>query len=161
MGAFTLKVDPNGIATLVFDLPGEKINKFSTPVMKEFEGIIDDLKTHNDIRALIITSAKPDIFIAGADVKEIQRADASAAGDLIKGGHRTFNKLSHLPFPTIAMINGVCLGGGMELALACTYRVVTDNPKTMLGLPEVTLGIMPGWGGTQRMPRLIGLTEGL
>lgn len=159
--AFTLKVDPNGIATLVFDLPGEKINKFSTPVMKEFEGILDDLKTHNDIRALIITSGKPDIFIAGADVKEIQRADAASAESLIKGGHRTFNKLAKLPFPSIALINGVCLGGGMELSLACTYRVVTDNPKTSLGLPEVTLGIMPGWGGTQRMPRLIGLTEGL
>lgn len=129
--------------------------------MQEFETILDDLANHKDIRVLVIKSAKPDIFIAGADIKEIQTATPESADQLIKNGQRTFSKLASLPFPTIAFIDGVCLGGGCELALACTYRVVTDNPKTTIGLPEVTLGIIPGWGGTQRLPRLVGLTEGL
>src|SRR5690606_13897235 len=83
------------------------------------------------------------------------------AEGMIKKGHSVYNKLEELPFPSIAVIDGVCLGGGLELALACTYRVVGDSSKTTLGLPETNLGIFPGWGGTQRLPRLVGLMEGL
>ncbi len=163
--AFTLKIDANGIGQLLFDLPDEKVNKFSSKVIQELEEVIDDIATHKDIRALIIASGKKDIFIAGADVHELEKSflqqNAEDASKLIKDGHRVFMKISQLPYPTIALINGACFGGGTELALACTYRVVTDNPKTAIGLPEVNLGIFPGWGGTQRLPRLIGLIEGM
>lgn len=161
--AFKLSVDDNQIARLTFDLPDEKVNKFSEPVLIELEQVVDQLANRTDIKALIFQSGKEDIFIAGADLHSFEPMfkDPSLTGKLIYAGHRVFDKLEALPFPTIAFIHGACLGGGMELALACTYRVITDSPKTLLGLPEVSLGIIPGWGGTQRMPRLVGLMEGL
>ncbi|MCB1112372.1 MAG: enoyl-CoA hydratase/isomerase family protein [Chlamydiia bacterium] len=157
--AFTLNIDGDKIAWLTFDLPGEKINKLSPPVLDELEQILDDLATVSDIKALAITSAKEGVFIAGADLDSFKDAfdEPSIAEKIVRKGHRVFDKLAAFHFPTIAVINGACLGGGLELALACKYRVVSDSPKTQLGLPEVTLGIMPGWGGTQRLPRLIGL----
>jgi 3-hydroxyacyl-CoA dehydrogenase/enoyl-CoA hydratase/3-hydroxybutyryl-CoA epimerase len=161
--AFKLSVDENQIARLTFDLPNEKVNKFSEPVLMELEQIIDSIANRTDIRALIFLSGKEDIFIAGADLHSFEPMfkDPSLTGKLIHAGHRVFNKIESLPFPTIAFIHGACLGGGMEMALSCTYRVITDSLKTLLGLPEVSLGIIPGWGGTQRMPRLVGLMEGL
>lgn len=161
--AFKFSINNKGIGNLLFDLPNEKINKFSVPVLEELEQVIDSLAGRKDIKAMTITSGKEGIFIAGADLKSFEPMfHDPASGDRMIGlGHRVFSKLSKLPFPTIAVINGACLGGGLEMALACTYRVVTDNPKTSLGLPEVSLGIVPGWGGTQRLPRLIGLVEGL
>ncbi len=161
--AFKLSIDSNGIASLVFDLPNEKVNTFSGPVIEELEKIIDGLATNKEIKILAISSAKKGVFIAGADLHSFEpmASDPSHVSFMIEGGHRVFNKISNLPFPTVALINGACLGGGMELALACTYRVVSDSPKTLLGLPEVTLGIIPGWGGTQRLPRLVGLIEAL
>lgn len=160
--AFKFTVD-KGIANLVFDLPGEKVNTFSMPVLEQLEGIVDAAAQNKEIKAMTISSAKENVFIAGADLHSFEPMahDPSHVENMIEKGHRVFDKLSQLPFPTIALINGACLGGGMELALACTYRLVSDHPKTLLGLPEVTLGIIPGWGGTQRMPRLIGLLEGL
>lgn len=161
--AFQLKISPDGIAELIFDSPGEKVNKFSAPVLQELENKVDQLATNPSIKALKLTSTKDGVFIAGADLHSFEPVfdDPSKAVDVIRTGHRVFNKIAELPFPTIAVINGVCLGGGTECALSCTYRVATDNPKTQIGLPEVTLGIFPGWGGTQRLPRLIGLMEGL
>jgi len=128
--------------------------------MDELEGIIDNL---HDLKALVIRSAKDGIFIAGADLKQFEKLLESPeeVRKVLEKGHRVFNKLGAFPFPTIAVIDGACLGGGMELALGCTHRIVTDNPKTSLGLPEVSLGIMPGWGGTVRMPRVVGLQQGL
>lgn len=161
--AFKLKIDPNGIARLVFDYPGEKVNKISLAVLEELDTLLEGIKDNEQIKALVITSAKEGIFIAGADLKSFEGLfnDFSLAEGMIKVGHKVFNKLENLPFPSVAVINGVCLGGGMELALACTYRVVGDHAKTSLGLPETNLGIFPGWGGTQRLPRLVGLMEGL
>lgn len=161
--AFQLQKNDNGIATLTFNLPNEKVNKFNLPVIAELETVIDSISKDNSIKALKVISGKDDIFIAGADLHSFEPAfdDPSIAEKIINTGHRVFNKLSSLPFPTIAVINGACLGGGLEFALSCTYRVVSDNPKTVLALPEVNLGIFPGWGGTQRLPRLIGLVEGL
>jgi 3-hydroxyacyl-CoA dehydrogenase / enoyl-CoA hydratase / 3-hydroxybutyryl-CoA epimerase len=160
--AFTLTVDANKIARLVFDLPGEKVNKFSAPVVHELNAMLDGLAKRSDIAALVIMSGKNDIFIAGADINEIlaitTEPDALAKA---KAGQDVFNKIEALPYPTIAVIDGACLGGGMECALSCTYRIVTDSDKTSLGLPEVSLGIIPGWGGTQRMPRLIGIQASL
>jgi 3-hydroxyacyl-CoA dehydrogenase / enoyl-CoA hydratase / 3-hydroxybutyryl-CoA epimerase len=161
--AFQLNIEHDGVARLVFDLPGEKINTLSMQVMLELEKHLDTLAANKEIKALEIVSGKEDSFIAGADLRSFGDVfkDPALAKDTIETGHRIFNKIGKLPFPTIALIHGICVGGGLELALACTYRVVTDHPKTQLGLPEVTLGIIPGWGGTQRTPRLIGLIEGL
>jgi 3-hydroxyacyl-CoA dehydrogenase/enoyl-CoA hydratase/3-hydroxybutyryl-CoA epimerase len=156
MTAFSLSVD-NRIARLVFDLPGEKVNKFSATVVTELNAILDELARMKDVRVLVLTSAKPDVFIAGADIKELQRiATAEEGYGKARAGQQLFQRLADLPFPSVAVIDGACLGGGMECALACTYRIVTDADKTSLGLPEVTLGILPGWGGTQRLPALVG-----
>lgn len=161
--AFKLSVDREGMANLIFDLPGEKVNKLSIPIMEELEHILDEAAKNPNIKIMTISSGKKDLFIAGADLHSFEPVfkDPQKGKGIISIGHRVFNKLQNLPFPTVALIQGACLGGGMELALACTYRVVSDNPKTQLGLPEVTLGIIPGWGGTQRMPRLVGLLAGL
>lgn len=161
--AFNLTIDPEGIARLVFDYPGEKVNKISLDVLDQLDSVLDGIKDNKQIKALVITSAKDGIFIAGADLKSFEGLfkDFDLAEKMIKKGHNVYNKLEDLPFPSIAVIDGVCLGGGLELALACTYRVVGDNSKTTLGLPETKLGIFPGWGGTQRLPRLVGLMEGL
>lgn len=161
--AFTYKISSEGICDLIFDLPGEKVNKFSIPVLEELERIIDSLSTNNTIQMLKLMSGKENVFIAGADLHSFEPAfeDPRIAEKIILTGQRVFRKIEQLPFPTIAVINGACLGGGLECALSCTYRLVSDNPKTLLGLPETSLGIFPGWGGTQRLPRLIGLSEAL
>lgn len=161
--AFQLQIAPDGIAELKFNLPDEKVNKFSLPVMEELERQIDLLTKNSTIKLLKLTSGKEDTFIAGADLHSFEPAfdDPSIAEKIIQTGQRVFTKWQNLPFPTVAIIHGACLGGGLEYALSCTYRVVSDHPKTQLALPEVTLGIFPGWGGTQRLPRLIGLSEGL
>jgi 3-hydroxyacyl-CoA dehydrogenase/enoyl-CoA hydratase/3-hydroxybutyryl-CoA epimerase len=159
--AFTFTIE-NGIAHLVFDLPGEKANKLTSSVMQEFSTILDTIAKTSTVKALLIKSAKPDIFIAGADIAEIRDiVQPKDAEEKAKSGQTIFNQLQQFPMPTIALINGACLGGGMELALACTYRIATDHPKTILGLPEVNLGILPGFGGTQRLPKLIGAERSL
>jgi len=159
--AFRLAVE-DALAILTFDLPGEKVNKFSTPVMEELSSWIDRLSAAADVRALLLRSGKPQIFIAGADVREIEALRTPEEGKTASAvGQRIFERWARLPFPTIAAIHGACLGGGTELALACDFRVCSDSPKTRIGLPEVNLGILPAWGGTQRMPRLVGLADAL
>ncbi len=161
--AFQLTIEEQGVAHLVFDQPGEKVNKLSNIVLEELSQLLDQLAKNDQVQLLVFSSAKEGVFIAGADLNSFKVAfrDAQVAKAIIEVGHRVLNQLDDLPFPTLALINGACLGGGMELALACDFRLVTDNPKTKLGLPEVTLGIFPGWGGTQRLPKLIGLREAL
>ncbi|MCJ8331554.1 MAG: enoyl-CoA hydratase/isomerase family protein [Lentisphaeria bacterium] len=160
--ALKLRVDESDIAYLSFDLPGEKVNKLTLAVMNEFENFLDRLAESKTIKALAISSKKKDIFLAGADINEIKDLEKNNNAEMkSRMGQRIFDKLSHLPFPTVAVIDGACLGGGLELALACQYRVATDNPKTQLGLPEVQLGFIPGFGGTQRLPRLVGLEKSL
>ncbi len=160
---FRYSVDENQIATIVFDTPGSKVNAISSAVLDQLEPLIDRVAADKTLRALVITSGKPDIFIAGADLHSFAPMfdNPALAAELIDKGHRVFGKISNLSIPSFAMIQGACLGGGMELALACTYRLASDHPKTLLGLPEVTLGIIPGWGGTQRLPRLIGMMAAL
>ncbi len=154
--------DEAGIAYLEIDLPGEKVNKLSSSVMNELKDLLDGDLNDKKIRALVVSSAKPGVFIAGADISEIETLKSPEdAYSKSRQGQAVFNKLEALPYPTIAVIDGACLGGGLELALACSFRAVTDHPKTKLGLPEVSLGILPGWGGTQRLPRLIGLVQAL
>lgn len=158
----TLNIEKNGVANLIFDLPNEKVNKLSAEVLLELEKALNVIDGNKGIRVLVITSHKDDIFIAGADINEIK--DITTPEDAlakVSYGQNILTKIAQLKIPTIAVIDGACLGGGLELALACKYRVAITNPKTSLGLPEVNLGIIPGFGGTQRLPQLIGLQESL
>ena len=155
-------IDRSGVANLIFDLPDEKINKLSKNVLEELERAINVIDGNKAIRVLLISSHKKDIFIAGADINEIRSiVDEKDAHQKVSRGQDILNKLAKIEIPTIAVIKGACLGGGLELALACQYRVAVLNPKTQLGLPEVNLGIIPGFGGTQRLPALVGLEESL
>ncbi len=156
-----LKLEPlsGGLVLLTFDTPGQKVNTFSAAVIKEFSECVADLAKRTDVRGLLLTSGKPGQFIAGADLNEMGAADAKPADgvEAIARGHRLFNAFSQLPFPTVALINGACMGGGTELVLSLDYRLAADISQVKIGLPEVKIGLLPGWGGTQRMPRLIGI----
>lgn len=157
-----LEKDNEGIALLTIDLPGEKVNKLAMTVMDELDEMISQIEEDKTIVGLVIGSGKKDIFIAGADISEIEGiTDPEKGKDLALKGQRILGKLENLPLPVVSAIHGACLGCGLELALACHYRVITGNPKTILGLPEVKLGIHPGFGGTQRLPRLVGLRNSL
>ena len=152
----------DGIAVVTFDLPGESVNKLSRSVVDEFAALFDRVDGDASIRAVVLISGKPDIFIAGADIDQFleigtaQEAEAmSAAGQLLMG------RLEALRAPVVAAIHGACMGGGLEASLACAYRIATDHPKTVLALPEVMLGLIPGAGGTQRLPRTVGLRAAL
>ena len=160
-GAFDLALGDDGLAVLTFDLPGEKVNKFSRDSIRELAEVLLRLDREPRIRALLIRSGKPGVFIAGADIKEFVSTPAAEARDSVRAVQALFEQLAHLPYPTIAAIDGVCLGGGTELALACDYRVMSDSKKSQIGLPEVRLGIFPAWGGCTRLPRLIGLQKAL
>jgi 3-hydroxyacyl-CoA dehydrogenase/enoyl-CoA hydratase/3-hydroxybutyryl-CoA epimerase len=161
MSNITLEIKQN-IAILIFDLENEKINKLSFDVLKEFDEKLDIIKNDPSIKALLIDSAKKDIFIAGADIKEIEKLkDEKEVYEALMEVHEIFNKLENLTIPTIAYINGACMGGGLELALACKYRVLSTSQKTKLAFPEIKLGIFPGFAGTIRAPKLIGLVNAL
>lgn len=153
--------EKNGIATVTFDLPGEKVNKFSTPVMMEFKALLEKLKTSN-YKFVIFKSAKPKIFIAGADIEEIKALTTEdAVRNAVGGGQEIMNMVEDLPMPTMALINGACAGGGCEFVLACDYRIASDDSSTRIGLPETQLGILPGFGGCVRMPRAVGIQAAL
>ena len=150
---FRLDVEPDGLALLTFDSPGEKVNKYSTPVMLELDALLDALAKRTDVKALLLVSGKPDIFIAGADVNEIAKVtDPAAIADGVRKGQAALGKLANLPFPTIAAVEGACVGGGCETLLAMDWRLASDSKKTQIGLPEIKLGILPAWGGTTRLP---------
>lgn len=161
MGSPRVEYDPDGIAWVVFDDPESKVNLLSPTTVGQLDKILDELSQRKP-KGVVFISAKPDIFIAGADIKELEKIrDAEHGEQLSKAGHRILAKIKELGVPSVAAVDGACLGGGCELALACRHRVATDNPKTQIGLPETQLGIIPGWGGTQRLPRLIGLRAAL
>jgi 3-hydroxyacyl-CoA dehydrogenase/enoyl-CoA hydratase/3-hydroxybutyryl-CoA epimerase len=152
----------DGFAFLIFDRPGEKVNVLNAPIVAVLEILLDQAAHDKNVRGLVVTSAKPGSFIAGADVREIEGLQSvQDAEQASRKGQRLFDALERLPFPVVAAINGTCLGGGTELALACHFRVAADDRRTEIGLPEVRLGIVPGWGGTQRMPRRVGLPRAL
>jgi 3-hydroxyacyl-CoA dehydrogenase / enoyl-CoA hydratase / 3-hydroxybutyryl-CoA epimerase len=151
----------DGTASLTFDRVGTTTNTLSQQTLVEFDEALD-LLDRDPPKGLIIRSGKTSGFIAGADVTEFgQLSEPSAAIALVKRGWDVFERLANVAYPTLALIKGYCLGGGLELALACRYRVVVDEPGTRLGLPEVMLGIVPGWGGVKRLPRLIGAPAAL
>src|SRR5205814_1649059 len=146
------------IAVVTFDTPGSRANTLGQAVLGEFEGLLSQLEGRKDLHGLILRSGKPGMFIAGADLKELGSAvgNLEQAQKLIRRGHGIINRFETLPFPTVAAIDGACMGGGLEVALGMDYRVASDNPKTDIGFPETKVGIIPGWGGTQRLPRLMG-----
>lgn len=159
--AWKLVVESDGLATLTFDCPGEKVNKYSADVLTELEAFLEELGRRLDVRALLLVSGKPEMFIAGADVTQFSRATAEDARAATARGQAVFQKLADLRFPTVAAVDGACLGGGLETALAMDWRLASDSKKTQIGLPEVKLGILPAWGGTTRLPRMLGLTASL
>ncbi len=151
-----LETDADGIASLTFDRAGESTNTFSSEVLNELSGIATHLAA-NPPRGLAIFSAKDNGFAAGADIDEFTALKSpEEAFTFTTLGNDVFDKIAALPFPTLAMIHGFCMGGGLELSLACRYRIADDGPKTKMALPEVMIGIVPGWGGAKRMPALIG-----
>jgi 3-hydroxyacyl-CoA dehydrogenase/enoyl-CoA hydratase/3-hydroxybutyryl-CoA epimerase len=150
------------LAVIWFDLPGEKVNKFSSTVMMEFGSIVDEMEKASDIKRIVLASGKPSIFVAGADVSEFTKATTpEMAKEYTRFGQQVFHRFSKLPQVTVAAINGAAVGGGCEVAISCDYRVVSDSLKAQIGLPEVKLGIFPAWGGTTKLPRLIGLLPAL
>jgi 3-hydroxyacyl-CoA dehydrogenase/enoyl-CoA hydratase/3-hydroxybutyryl-CoA epimerase len=160
-GALAIDDTENGIAWLRLDDPGKKVNTLSTRLFAWFEEQVARLERERPA-GLVIYSGKPDGFVAGADLEELLAlADPADVHAMLHRGHELMERLAALPFPTVAAIHGACLGGGLELALACRRRVATEHPKTKLGLPEVQLGLIPGLGGTQRLPRLIGVPDAL
>jgi 3-hydroxyacyl-CoA dehydrogenase/enoyl-CoA hydratase/3-hydroxybutyryl-CoA epimerase len=156
-----LEPDADGIAWLVFDRAGTSANTLSAAVLDELSAVIAELSVARP-KGLVIRSGKDSGFIAGADIDDFERIKTvDEAVAIVKRGWDVFNQLAAAPFPTLALVRGFCLGGGLELALACRYRVVVDEPGTRLGLPEVMLGIVPGWGGIRRLPRLAGAPAAL
>ena len=161
MGAFTTS-NENGIAVITFNLPGEPVNKLSNAARVELEALLIGFRDDPGTRALVLISGKPDNFIAGADIEEFTALTSQDAAERLSfQGQETVSRVETFHKPIVAAIHGACLGGGLELALACHYRIATDHPKTQLGLPEVQLGLIPGAGGCQRLPRLIGARAAL
>lgn len=153
---WTTEVRDDGVLVLSFDRAGSAVNTFSQDVLLELDALLERVAL-DPPKALVLRSAKASGFIAGADIKEFQTFDAQGTvGDAIRRGQQVFQRLAELPCPTVAAIHGFCMGGGTEIALACRYRVASSDPSTRIGLPEIKLGIFPGWGGSVRLPRLVG-----
>jgi 3-hydroxyacyl-CoA dehydrogenase / enoyl-CoA hydratase / 3-hydroxybutyryl-CoA epimerase len=157
----TLEKDEHGVAILTYDIPGRPMNVISDQATRELDEMVDAIAADNDIKSVVLIG-KPTNFLAGADIGMIQNVKTEEdAYQMSRALQKVFQKLEDLSKPVIAAIHGPCLGGGLELALACHYRIATTSPKTVLGLPEVKLGLLPGAGGTQRLPRLIPLDQGM
>ncbi|MHA3904255.1 3-hydroxyacyl-CoA dehydrogenase NAD-binding domain-containing protein [Castellaniella sp. WN] len=153
---FHCAVDPQGIAWLTIDCAGSAVNRLSGDALAELGRVLDYFQS-TPPAAMVIRSGKAAGFVAGADIDEFSRLnDAATARAFVERGWTTFNRLAAVSWPTLALIQGHCMGGGLELALACRYRIVVDQPDTRLSLPEVMLGIFPGWGGMLRLPRRVG-----
>ena len=151
-----LDVDAQGIATATLDKAGESANSLSGEVMREFSSLLDQLDVYPP-KGLIIRSGKEAGFIAGADIGEFSQLDTpEKSRALVERGWKLFNRLEAVKYPTLALVRGHCLGGGLELALACRYLLAVDESGTKMGLPEVMLGIFPGWGGMLRLPKRVG-----
>ncbi|WOE75591.1 3-hydroxyacyl-CoA dehydrogenase NAD-binding domain-containing protein [Alterisphingorhabdus coralli] len=171
--AMTVDIDGDGIALVTIDLPGQSMNVWNADLIEDFNAFVEDLNTNDALKGAVITSGKETGFLAGADLNMLGSSKANSMAEAFEsafglnatlrkmesGGHaaKALIKGAAHAKPVAAAINGLALGGGLELALACHYRVVADNPKIQLGLPEVQVGLLPGGGGTQRLPRLMGL----
>lgn len=152
-----MQIDAAHIVWLGIDRQNAAVNTINDEVLDELNGLLHEISQLNDAKGLVIYSLKPKGFIAGADVNAFSHFNTpTQAVDFLRKGQAVFSYLESLTIPTVAMIDGFCMGGGLELALACDYRIATDDKNTRIGLPEIMLGIHPGWGGTVRLPKLIG-----
>lgn len=152
----------DGVAVVRMDVPGETMNTLQQNFAEEFGSVFEELEKATDVRAVVFTSGKKDSFIAGADIRMIQSVETvDQAAELSRSGQRAMARIEAFRVPVVAAIHGPCLGGGLELALACAGRVASDDKKTKLGLPEVQLGLLPAAAGTQRLPRLVGVQVAL
>ncbi len=161
-GAFTLTRQDNGVAILTMDVPNESMNTLKAEFGNEISAMLDEIEADASIKGVILASGKPSSFVAGADISMLAACETEAdARALATGGQEVFDRIERMRPTFVAAIHGAALGGGLELALACHYRVCTDASSTQLGLPEVQLGLLPGSGGTQRLPRLIGIQQAM
>jgi 3-hydroxyacyl-CoA dehydrogenase/enoyl-CoA hydratase/3-hydroxybutyryl-CoA epimerase len=159
--SFRVEIE-DGVATCFVDVPGEPVNTLSSELGAEMTEVLEAIEKDPAVTAVVIASGKPDGFIAGAKIEMLQRVRSAAEAEaLARAGQRGFDALERSKKPIVAAIHGACLGGGLELALACHWRIATDDRKTQLGQPEVMLGLIPGAGGTQRLPRLVGIATAL
>jgi 3-hydroxyacyl-CoA dehydrogenase/enoyl-CoA hydratase/3-hydroxybutyryl-CoA epimerase len=162
MSHWQCEYDEQGVIWLTLSCQNSNINTLNTEVLREFKAVLHTISSGARPKGLVIQAGKKNGFIAGADIQQFQTLEtADSAFELIREGQLILQKLEELPIPTVALIHGFCLGGGLELALACQYRITDDAPETTLGLPEVSLGLHPGWGGTIRLPRLIGALKAM
>lgn len=159
---FDLHQDSRGVMTAILNVPNAPVNVFNASVLADLAGLIAMVEQNSDVQALVFRSGKDSGFLAGADVHQIENLQSEEEAQQASWiGQSLFARLEALPIPTVAVIQGPCLGGGLEFALACKSRVVVSDSRTKLGFPEVELGVLPGWGGTQRLPRLIGVVQAL
>ncbi len=161
MRSLTLKKRGDGVAILLFDTPKRPVNVLSGEMLEEAGPLMEQIQDDETIVACVLASAKPDSFIAGADLDQVVGMTAKEAEAISRGAHEWLDRVEKSRKPFVAAIHGAALGGGLEVALACHYRIASDHPKTVLALPEVMLGVLPAAGGTQRLPRLIGLQRAL
>ena len=148
----------NGVAIITFNRP-KALNALNQATLKELSDAIDQINSGEDVKVLVLTGAGEKAFVAGADIKELQKMTPLAAKHFATFGQKVFFKLAELPLPVIACVNGFALGGGCELAMSCDFIYASENAR--LGQPEVNLGIIPGFGGTQRLARLVGKARAL
>ncbi|WP_448210884.1 fatty acid oxidation complex subunit alpha FadJ [Colwellia sp. MEBiC06753] len=159
---FSLVPQENGLVHLVMDVKGDSMNTLKDEFGEQIAEMLKDIKQDDTIKGVVLMSGKPDSFVAGADINMLARCQtAEEATTLSRNGQMIFDQMEKFPKPIVAAINGACLGGGLELAMACHARVCSDSGKTALGLPEVQLGLLPGGGGTQRLPKLVGIQKAL
>ncbi|MBI5443031.1 MAG: enoyl-CoA hydratase/isomerase family protein [Deltaproteobacteria bacterium] len=161
MKTLTLTKRGDGVAVLLFDTPKRPVNVLSQGMLEEAGPLMEEIQDDDEIVACVLASGKADSFIAGADLDQVVGMTAAEAEAISRGGHEWLDRVDKSRKPFVAAIHGAALGGGLEVALACHYRIATDHPKTVLALPEVMLGVLPAAGGTQRLPRLIGLQRAL
>jgi len=160
--AFTLTKGDDGVATLLMDVPDESMNTLKAEFLGEISQMLDQIESDKDIKGVIVASGKDSSFVAGADITMLAACEtAQQAEELSKDGQQLFARMENMSKTFVAAIHGPALGGGLELAMACHYRVCSDSDKTVVGLPEVQLGLLPGGGGTQRLPALIGIQKAM
>lgn len=160
--AYTELIKDGGVAFIWLDQPGEKVNKLSLDLADEFRTLFDSIEADSETKAVVLISRKPDTFIAGADLERLlELQNPGEVEALSRKGQALLQRIADFPKPVVAAIHGAALGGGLEVALACHARIASDSSKTILGLPEVKLGLLPAAGGTQRLPRLLGLPTAL
>ena len=156
----SINIDDQKTATVTLDSADRPLNVFDEELLTEMQTVVTQLGAQSDLKLIVFGSGKQSGFLAGADVPHIQSIQSEAvAREALVRGQMLFNAIAALNAPTVAVIHGVCLGGGLEFAMSCRYRIALDIASTKLGLPETQLGLIPGWGGTQRLPAIVGLKQ--